>query len=43
VFRLLGYSSRSTYALTLAAAPVFGAVWVPLYGLGVWGLIEDVF
>ncbi len=43
VFRLLGYSSRSTYAPTLVAAPVFGAVWVPLYGLGLWGVIEGLF
>ncbi len=43
LFRLLGYSGRTTYALTLAAAPVFGAVWVPFYGLGVWGLIEGLF
>jgi hypothetical protein len=43
LFRLLGYSDRSTYVLTVVAAPVFGAVWVPLYGLGVWGLIEGLF
>lgn len=43
LFRLLGYSARSTYALTLVAAPVFGAVWVPLYGLGLWGVIEGLF
>lgn len=43
LFRLLGYSGRSVYALTLAAAPVFGAVWVPAYGLGVWSLIEGLF
>jgi hypothetical protein len=42
-FRLLGYSGRATYALTLVAAPVFGAVWVPFYGLGVWALIEGLF
>jgi hypothetical protein len=40
LFRLLGYSRRSTYSLTLAAAPIFGGIWVPFYGLGVWGLIE---
>ena len=40
VFRLLRYSRRSTYALTLLAAPVFGGMWVPFYSLGVWGLIE---
>ncbi len=38
IFRLLGYSGRSTYVLTLVAAPVFGAVWVPFYVYGVWGL-----
>ncbi len=38
IFRLLGYSGRSTYVLTLVAAPVFGAVWVPFYAYGVWGL-----
>lgn len=43
LFRLFGYSGRSVYALTLAAAPVFGAVWVPAYGLGVWSLIEGLF
>lgn len=43
LFRLFGYSGRTTYALTLVSAPVFGAVWVPLYGLGVWGLIEGLF
>jgi hypothetical protein len=42
LFRLLGYSARSTYALTLVAAPVFGAIWVPFYGLGVWALIEGL-
>ena len=39
LFRVLGYSGRTTYALTLAAAPVFGAVWVPFYALGVWELL----
>ena len=43
LFRLLGYSGRATYALTLVAAPVFGAVWVPFYGLGVWAVIEGLF
>ena len=43
IFRLLGYSRRATYALTLVAAPVFGAVWVPVYALGVWAVIEGVF
>jgi len=42
LFRLLGYSGRTTYALTLVAAPVFGAIWVPFYGLGVWALIEGL-
>ncbi len=42
LFRLLGYSDRTTYALTVAAAPVFGAIWVPFYGLGVWALIEGL-
>lgn len=37
LFRLLGYTRRSTYAMTLVAAPVFAAIWVPFYGLGVWG------
>lgn len=43
LFRLLGYSDRATYALTVIAAPVFGALWVPLYGLGVWAVIEGLF
>jgi hypothetical protein len=42
LFRLLGYSGRATYALTLVAAPVFGAIWVPFYGLGVWAVIEGL-
>jgi hypothetical protein len=42
LFRPLGYSRRAIYGLTLAAAPVFGAVWVPLYGLGVWGLADGL-
>ena len=42
LFRLFGYSSRTTYALTLAAAPVFGAVWVPFYALGVWSLLQGL-
>ena len=42
LFRLLRFSRRSTYALTLASAPVFGAVWVPIYSLGVWGLLQDL-
>lgn len=43
LFRLLGYSGRSVYALTLLSAPVFGAVWVPVYALGVWKLLERLF
>lgn len=42
LFRLLGYSGRATYALTLVAAPVFGAVWVPFYALGVWSLLQGL-
>ena len=42
LFPLLGYSGRSTYALTLAAAPVFGAFWVPFYALGVWSLLQGL-
>lgn len=42
LFRLLRYSRRSVYVLTLVAAPVFAAVWVPFYGLGVWGLVESL-
>jgi F0F1-type ATP synthase membrane subunit c/vacuolar-type H+-ATPase subunit K len=38
LFRLLGYTRASTYYLTLVAAPVFAAIWVPFYGLGVWAL-----
>jgi hypothetical protein len=42
LFSLFGYSGRATYALTLAAAPVFGAVWVPFYALGVWSLLQSL-
>lgn len=42
LFRLLGYSDRTTYALTVAAAPVFGIVWVPFYALGVWELLQGL-
>ncbi len=42
LFRLFGYSGRTTYALTLAAAPVFGAAWVPFYALGVWNLLQGL-
>ena len=31
------------YALTLLSAPVFGAVWVPVYALGVWALLDRLF
>lgn len=40
VFRLMRYSRRSTYGLTLLAAPVFGAIWVPFYSLGIWRIIQ---
>ena len=43
LLRLLRYSRRSVYALTLLGGPLFGAVWVPAYGLGVWSLIEGLF
>lgn len=43
LFRLLGYSRPTTYALTLSAAAVFGGIWVPFYGLGVWSVVEDLF
>ena len=43
LFRLLRYSRRSVYALTMVAAPVFSGVWVPFYGLGVWGLVQGLF
>ena len=43
LFRLLGYEGRSVYALTLLSAPVFGVVWVPVYALGVWKLLERLF
>jgi hypothetical protein len=43
LFRLLGYSRRTTYALTLAAAAVFGGIWVPFYSLGVWSVVEGLF
>jgi hypothetical protein len=42
LFRLLGYSDRATYVLTVAGAPVF-AIWVPFYGLGVRAAIEGLF
>lgn len=29
LFRLLGYTRKSTYALTVLAAPIFAAIWVP--------------
>ncbi|OGY30393.1 MAG: hypothetical protein A3F35_03010 [Candidatus Woykebacteria bacterium RIFCSPHIGHO2_12_FULL_45_10] len=37
VFKLLGYKERHVYAFTIAAAWIFGGIWVPFYGLGVWG------
>ena len=37
VFRLLGYRERDVYAFTIIAAWIFGGIWVPFYGLGVWG------
>lgn len=37
VFRILGYRERDVYAFTIAAAWIFGGIWVPFYGLGVWG------
>ena len=36
-FKLLGYTEREVYILTIVAAWIFGAIWVPIYGLGVWG------
>ncbi len=42
LLRLLRYSRRSTYALTLLAGPIFAAVWVPVYGLGVWSLVQGL-
>lgn len=43
LFRLLGYRRATTYYLTLVAAPIFGGIWVPFYGLGLWGLIRGWF
>ena len=43
LFRLLRYSRRSVYALTLVAAPVFSGVWVPFYGLGGRALVQGLF
>lgn len=40
LFRLLGYEGCTTYVLTLLAAPIFAGIWVPYYGLGVWGLLQ---
>ncbi|MDP2721007.1 MAG: hypothetical protein Q8O75_03650 [bacterium] len=37
VFRLLRYRERDVYAFTIIAAWIFGGIWVPFYGLGVWG------
>jgi hypothetical protein len=43
LLRLLRYSRRSVYTLTVLGGPIFGAVWVPAYGLGLWSLIEGLF
>jgi hypothetical protein len=43
LFRLLGYTRTTTYYLTLIAAPVFAAIWVPFYGLGIWGALQPQF
>ncbi len=37
VFKILGYRERDVYLFTIGAAWVFGGIWVPFYGLGVWG------
>lgn len=37
VFRVLGYRERDVYAFTIAAAWIFGGIWVPFYALGIWG------
>lgn len=42
LLRLLRYSRGSVYVLTLLAGPVFGVVWVPVYGVGVWGLVQGL-
>ncbi|OGY24596.1 MAG: hypothetical protein A2Y57_01970 [Candidatus Woykebacteria bacterium RBG_13_40_7b] len=36
-FKLLGYKEKDIYKLTIIAGWIFGAIWVPIYGLGVWG------
>ncbi len=36
-FKLLGYTKREVYILTVIAAWIFGGIWVPIYGLGAWG------
>jgi F0F1-type ATP synthase membrane subunit c/vacuolar-type H+-ATPase subunit K len=43
LFRLLGYRRATTYYLTLVAAPIFAAIWVPFYGLGIWGVVQPQF
>lgn len=43
LFRILGYTRRAIYTLTLLSAPPFAAVWVPVYALGVWSLLERLF
>lgn len=40
LLRLLGYERCTTYVLTVLAAPIFAAIWVPYYGLGVWRLLQ---
>jgi hypothetical protein len=41
IYKLLGYSLRQIYAMTFISTWIFGAIWVPFYGLGVWGLGLD--
>jgi len=43
LFRLLGYTRRTVYVLTVLGAPIFSAIWVPYYGLGIWGLLQKAF
>jgi hypothetical protein len=38
LFKLLGYNQKQVVGLTISASFIFGAIWVPFYGLGVWGL-----
>jgi hypothetical protein len=37
VFKLLGYTERTVYVLTLISAWVFGGIWVPIYA-GAWDI-----